>query len=450
MRRLSFLLAGIVGLLIAACEERIDTLEDLQAGGELIILTRNAPTITYVGPFRQQGPEHDLAVAFAESLGLEPRFAFKDTVADLLAGLERGEGHIAAAGLTRTADREARYAFGADYKQVREQVVCHREGPRPATPADLVGINLFAIAESSYIETLSELASEVPGLTWREDTERSTEELLAEVAAGTIACVVADSTIVAINRRYHPELRVAMDLTGDRPLAWIVADHVPVLVPLLDAWFAEIRADGTLRAIDDRYYAFVDLFDPGGAEHFHGRIDDRLPSLRAVLEQAAAETDLPWEVLAAVAYQESHWDPLARSPTGVRGVMMLTRATAKELGVSDRLNPQQSVRGGARYIRHLMDRLPETVVGENRLWIALAAYNIGLGHVWDARKLARQLGHDPETWEGLEQTLPLLSKKQYRHELKYGYARGSGAVAYVRRVRNFADILARKIRAEAT
>ncbi|MDX1657143.1 MAG: transglycosylase SLT domain-containing protein, partial [Candidatus Competibacteraceae bacterium] len=143
------------------------------------------------------------------------------------------------------------------------------------------------------------------------------------------------------------------------------------------------------------------------------------------------------------AYQESHWNPRARSPTGVRGLMMLTLATARPLKVSNRLDPAQSVDGGARYLRHLLERLPAEVVKEDRLWFALAAYNVGLGHVLDARTLARRLGRNPNIWSDLKGVLPLLARRQYHRTLEYGYARGSEPVRYVQRIRDFRDILER-------
>jgi membrane-bound lytic murein transglycosylase F len=450
MRVAVVLFAAFLGFSIAGCDDTIESVDAVRERGEIVFVTRNAPTATYLGPHSGLGPEFELATAFAESLGVEAKFRVAETVSDVFAAMEAGEGDIAAAGLTRTPARSEKFLFGPDYNTVREQLVCRRGGPRPSAPSDLVGLEIAVTADSSYIDTLTTLAKDAQGLTWTEESDVTTEELLEQVAAGAIECVVADSTIVAINQRYHPELQVVMDLSEDRPLAWIIGDHAAVLKPTLDAWFADFEASGKLQTIDDRYYAHVDLFAPGGVLHFHARMEDRLGSLRPLFEDAAREYDLSWQLLAAVAYQESHWDPKAKSPTGVRGVMMLTRATAKELGVKDRLNPEQSIYGGARYIRRLMDRLPDEVIGADRLWIALAAYNIGLGHIWDARKLARKLDFNPDTWAGLEHSLPLLAKKKYYRDLKHGYARGSGAVMYVRRVRNYADILAQQTAAEST
>ena len=185
----------------------------------------------------------------------------------------------------------------------------------------------------------------------------------------------------------------------------------------------------------------IDEFDYVDMRSFVRRIKSRLPALRPLFEQAAQEYDIPWTLLAAQAYQESHWNRRARSPTGVRGIMMLTQRTARELGVKSRLDPEQSIMGGAKYLYRLQKRIPDTVVGQDRWWYALAAYNVGMGHVHDARRLARKLERNPDSWLELRGVLPLLSQKKYYKDLKYGRARGSEPVTYVNKIRSYQNIL---------
>ncbi len=171
------------------------------------------------------------------------------------------------------------------------------------------------------------------------------------------------------------------------------------------------------------------------------RIDQRLPDFRPVFEEAADEYELPADLLAALAYQESHWDPLARSPTGVRGMMMLTQRTAQELGIEDRLDPEQSIRGGARYLRQMHERLDADIPEPDRTYLALASYNIGRGHLLDARRLARELDRDPDRWADMREVLPLLTEERYYRDLRFGYARGYQPVYYVQRIRNYRAVI---------
>ncbi|HQU28002.1 MAG: transglycosylase SLT domain-containing protein [Nitrospira sp.] len=174
---------------------------------------------------------------------------------------------------------------------------------------------------------------------------------------------------------------------------------------------------------------------------FLRHIETRLPYYREEFEQAEKSTGVPWTLLASVAYQESKWNRHAVSPTGVRGLMMLTRSTASDLGIQNRLDPAKSISGGARYLSYLHKRVPSEIRMPDRMFVALAAYNVGFGHMKDARLLAEQLGKDSSKWEDLKEVLPLLSKKEYYQTLPHRYARGWEPVQYVKRIRAYRKIL---------
>ena len=331
--------------------------------------------------------------------------------------------------------------FGPAYLEVTQQVVCRRGGEIPEDVESLVGRQISVIAESSYEERLESLKKDHPDLAWKSVKDEDTEQLLQRVYDEEIDCTVADSNIVTINRRYHPELEVAFDLGEPEEIAWVLAPEWLALSEPMDSWFETMRKSGELTAVHDRYYGHIDQFDYVDVSVFSRRIDERLPRYRPLFEEAAEEVDLPWTLLAAQSYQESHWDPEAKSPTGVRGMMMLSERTASSLDVDDRLDPEQSIFAGARYLDRMLERIPEEVQDDDRLWFALAAYNIGFGHVQDARELARKLGRDGNRWVEMKEVFPLLSKRKYYRDLKYGYARGEASVAYVSRIRDYRDVL---------
>lgn len=437
----------LVGVIIlwslAGCQQSVPG--SVRDGGKLVVLTRNAPTTYYVGRDRPMGFEHDLVTAFAASLGVDAEFKTLPSVASILDAIDRGEGHIAAAGLTRTPQRERTYLFGPDYHMVQQQVVCHRDGPRPRGLLDLPKVKLLVIAESSYEERLQELQDAVPELRWETTADLVTEEILTRVWRKELDCTVADSTIVAINQRYYPELKVAFPLTDPQPLAWILRAGSTDLARALDQWFEEDDQNELLWTIRDRYFGHVKIFDYVDVRSYHRHIRERLPHFRRLFEHAAKTHDFPWTLLAAVAYQESHWKPEAKSPTGVRGIMMLTKPTARALGVSDRLDPVQSINAGAHYLAKQFRRVPGRVQDPDRLWFALAAYNVGMNHLLDAQMLAARLGKDPHVWRDLKTVLPLLAKRQYFETLKYGYARGTEPVRFVRRIRNYHEILEKQL-----
>ncbi len=174
---------------------------------------------------------------------------------------------------------------------------------------------------------------------------------------------------------------------------------------------------------------------------FRRHVAQRLPRYRAFFEKAAKKYKLDWRLLAAMGYQESHWDPKAISPTGVRGIMMLTLKTASDVGVENRLKPQSSIMGGAAYFSDIMRRMPSDINEPDRTWMALAAYNVGMGHLEDARIITQKRGKDPHRWFDVKQSLPLLAKRKWYKKTKHGYARGWEPLQYVENIRSYYDIL---------
>ena len=429
---------------LMACTDR-QRLDRIIKHNELVVVSRNAPTTYYEGRDGTAGLEYDLTQAFAEHLGVKPRYILKDTLSEILAAVESGEADIAAAGLTRTEGRDEHFLFGTTYQVVTQQVVCRRNGNQPDKLEDLEGIELVVPADTSYVERLNYLKRYYPFLTWRVDEQLNTEELLEQVWRKRIDCTIGDSNIVAINRRYYPELSVRFDISEPEILAWVLPKTAEGLQSAIHDWFEKIEDDGTLQKLIDKYYGFIEVFDYVDIRSFKRRIQSRLPKYKKYFQQAAKHYKLDWQLLAAMSYQESHWDPHAKSPTGVRGIMMLTLPTAKEMNVKNRLNPEQSIWGGARYLNKMENRLPESIPEPDRSYMALAAYNVGFGHLMDGRELAQRLNKNPDNWSELAEVLPLLSRKQYYKSLAHGYARGNEPVTYVQRIRDYQDILEKEL-----
>jgi len=426
----------------AAAQAR--SLEAIQASGKLVVLTRNAPTTWYIGrDDRPTGPEYELVEAFADHLGVEAEYVLEDTVDRILESIERGEGDLAAAGLTITRERRERYRFGPPYQPVTQQVVCRRGGPQPEDLRELSELHIEVIANSSYAELLHDLELEgyrTPDWTAVEGV--TTEELLRRVWERRLSCTVADSTIVDINRRYFPELVTPMRLSRPQQLGWVLPRDSDALGAALARWMKAFRDDGQLANLREKYYGHFEKFDYVDTRRMMRRVNERLPRYLDWFREASAEQGVSWTLLAAQGYQESHWNPRAESPTGVRGIMMLTRNTAEALGVENRLDPRQSIYGGARYLARMKDRFVDAVTEPDRTWLALASYNVGRAHMHDAQVLARRRGLSPHHWRDIKQVLPLLAKPQYYRKLKYGYARGWEPVRYVQRIREYHHILA--------
>jgi membrane-bound lytic murein transglycosylase F len=254
---------------------------------------------------------------------------------------------------------------------------------------------------------------------------------------------VADSNIASLNRRYYPDIRMAFPIEEKQVLAWAVKKGQKALLHEINIFFEEMRHRGSFAKIHQKYYGDAEIFDYVDLKKFHRRLETRLPRYREMIRRAAAVHGFDWRLIAAMVYQESHFDPRAQSHTGVRGMMQLTRETARELNITDRLDPEQSVRGGVRYLRRLYDRFQGTQ-DPDRLLMALASYNVGHGHVMDARKLARRQGLNPDSWAALRQVLPLLRYPKFYRQTRHGYCRGTEPVRYVDRIMTYYDILKRE------
>ncbi|MCG6981472.1 MAG: membrane-bound lytic murein transglycosylase MltF [Deltaproteobacteria bacterium] len=418
-----------------------DELETIKNRGTLRVLIRNNATCYYEGPNGFAGFEYDLVRGFANYLGVKVKCVVTDSFNEMIPALLQGKADLIAAGFTVTENRMRRVAFGPPYMEVQQEVVGRRGGPSPSDIGDLIGQPLWVNAGTSYEERLKELKTQYPGLSWLPVSGYETEELLEMVWRGIIPLTIADSNIVAVNRRYYPQLKIRFAIQEGEHLAWAVHPQHNHLLDAIDHWFAQPSTSILLDKLKQHYYGHLKVFDYVDLVKYHRRLRHRLPRYENYFKAAAKKHGLDWKLVAAQSYQESHWDPQAVSFTGVRGIMMLTQETASSLGVESRLDPRQSIDGGARYLALLHERIGNSIPEPDRTYMALAAYNVGWGHLEDARALAKRLDKDPDNWQDVSSTLPLLRQKKYYRSLPHGYARGTEPVRYVNRIKTYYRIL---------
>ena len=360
--------------------------------------------------------------------------------AAVLEAVRRNRAHLAAAGLTVTRPTP-RIAFGPQYRRIRLHIVCRESRSRSSSLSDLVGRSVAVAAQSAHAEALSSARVAEPELRFEAVIGADPLDLLARVARGDLDFTVADSNEFALGHHFHPTLRVAFDLEGPRSLAWALPADQPDLAHAVSGFFARMAANGQLEALFARHERGLQRLDRIDGAAFLRHVAERLPALRLHFEDAAAAIGEDWRLLAAIGYQESHWNPAAQSPTGVRGLMMLTADAAARVGVRDRGDARESILGGARYLVEVRGKIPDRIPEPDRTWLALAAYNTGFGHLEDARILAQRLGRNPDVWRDVRQTLPLLAQEQYYLDAKRGYARGWEPVRFVENIRGYLDLL---------
>ncbi len=395
-------LAIVIGALLTACppapappELPTTVLGQILHDGELRVVTRHSPTTFYTYNDEGRGLDYELVRGFAERLGVELRIETSDRLEETIAAVAGGRAHIGAANLTVTPARSALVDFGPGYHAVEQVLVYRNRAPKPRRIADLVGGTIVVVAGSSHVDVLDKARSEHPQLDWVEDPAVNDEDLVRRVVQGEIDHTVIDLHGFELLRSAYPDVRAAFTVGNAGEMAWALPKDAPELAERVSAYFAEIAATGELAAIVDRYYGTSRYFNYVESQTFTRHLRSRLPRYLPYFKEAERETGVSWRLLAAMAYQESHWDPRAVSPTGVRGVMMVTESTADLVGIGDRDDPRESILGGARYLKRVQKKIPDRIAEPDRLWLAVAAYNVGFGHLEDARIIAQRQGGDP-------------------------------------------------------
>jgi membrane-bound lytic murein transglycosylase F len=444
-----------------------DHLQEIRDTGVLRVLTRNSPTTYFEDRAGPTGFEYELAQQFAAYLGVKLKIETQPNIDGIYENLERGRADLAAAGLAVTASRQQNVWYSPPYMDV-EHIVLTRDTPRDSSRdsardfsrdnaqdktrdnpivANLKNARINIMAGSGGGEILRELKEQTPeltqGLQWSEAKDVETLDLLDQLDAGEIDATVVTTNEYNANRAFYPDLHVAATIGAPTQLAWAVSKDPrnERLLEQLQHFFEKIKSNGELAQLIERYYTKSADNDHYDTATFTDNLERTLPKYRDLIEQVAEDYDIDWRLLAAISYAESEWKPTAVSPTGVRGMMMLTNSTAKEMGVKNRVDPLQSLRGGARYLKGILQELPTAINDADRIWFALAIYNIGNGHVEDARIIASQQGKDPNRWTDVKETLPLLQKSQFYEKTRNGYARGREPVRYVQNVRYYYNLL---------
>jgi membrane-bound lytic murein transglycosylase F len=462
-RRAAPLLASLAigaALLAVGCDRPPPPLPPPEQAGELVVMVRPGPGTYYPGPDGEPaGFDTDLLRLFAAERSLPVRFVTADSTAHLLGAVARGRAHVGAGGLYRPEGTRApdggnpagadgaagRFAaevlWTAGYRAVEPLLIYNAEGFKPAGWKDLAGQTVVYPDASSLEREIAIARSAHPEVDFVAVALPSTAALIAQVSDGKQGYAIVASDVAALARNSYLGYEVAFPVGGRRELGWAVMPTVPALRDELDAFLDRLRRNGTLQRLADRYFTYTRQVPRIDAAVFQERIRTLLPDYRRLFQAAQEETGLEWRLLAAVAYQESQWDPLATSETGVRGIMQITQDTARHLGILDRLDPGESIAAAARYIRDLKDKLPARIGEPDRTWLALAAFNIGLGHLEDARVIAQKQKLNPDQWSDVKKVLPLLALPDYYEQAKNGYARGGMAVAFADRVRAYYDVL---------
>ena len=406
-------------------------LDAIEQTGRLRLLTLNGPATYYLWRGELIGFEYELVKAFADELGVALETVVAPHRAELQPLLEAGRGDLISASVTITdARRDAGLAFSEPYLKVQEVFVSQTPF---AAIGDLAGRRVTVQAGTSFVETLQSLPAE---LGVEISLARATSPALIErVGRGLADVTLADSHVAEIEAAFDASLFIGPRLTPERELGWAVRQDQPQLLAALNRFIRERYRGYEYNVLRNKYFRNERRMRRQRDHRLEG---ERLSPYDDIVQRAADTHGFDWRLLVSQMYQESGFDPSAVSFADARGLMQVLPRTAREVGVAPEqlAQPEQGIVAGARYLAWTRDRFPALPLGE-RHWFALAAYNAGVGHVRDARRLAAAQGWDPARWfDNVEKAMLLLSERRYARQAVHGYVRGSEPVRYVSEIRH--------------
>jgi len=420
-----------------------ETLSRIKKTGTIRMITEVNGNTYHLYKSTPSGFEYEMAKAFADYLDVELEVITPgwNRMFDFL---EQGRGDFIAAGLTITEERKKIFTFSNPYMTVQQKLI-HHNLPYDITDInDLEGKTIHVRRGTAYHTALEEIQRSGVNLEIILHDNTSTDELIRMVADHEIKFTVADTTIALLNRRYHPDIAIGLDISPEQPLGWAIGSNDIKFRETVNKFLEFAKNNGIQEKIHKKYYRNVESFDYLDMKKFHERIETHLPVYRETIKMESEKYGFDWRIIAAVAYQESHFNPWAKSSTGVLGIMQVTLETANEMGITNRLNPEQSLKAGIQYLDKLYQRFEDIEDNHQRLLFTLGSYNIGYGHIRDAQTLAMEMGLEKDRWHNMERTLPLLAKIRHYKNTQHGYARGWEPVHYVKNILTYYDILKKK------
>ena len=425
----------------AGCTPQPSALEQIRARGEIKVVTLNIPTCYYLGAQGTEGLEFEVAREFARQLGVKLLIypvANEEAMQDALAN---GQADIAAAQITADGKWKRVGDAAMPYGRIEQLVVYRHDTPRPRSTLQLESAKMAVRTDSPQEHLLQKMKRTVaPGLQWVE-TAPTAADPLEDVDSGQANYALIDAREYSFAHHLYPNVEVGFTLPESRPVQWVVKLGARDLVTAVNRFFEVFRAAGRLGKLQQRSSGDTRTFAYEESREFQAHMAERLPHYREWFEAASNQSGIDWRLLAAVGYQESKWDPLAASSDGALGVMMLTSDTADAMGIQDRKNPQQSIFAGARYLAEVREKIPDRIPEPDRTWLTVAAYNVGFGHLEDARIITQEKGKNPDSWTDVRDSLPLLAQERWYLKAKRGYARGWEPVQFVDRVQRYLTLL---------
>lgn len=407
----------------------------------LKVALRVNPASYYWRDKKAVGFDYRLLQAFAKKIGMELKVVPVATVAEALERLEQKKVDIAAGALSHFSQAEKKFSVSDSYYQTDQYLIYRLSDTVPKRLNELSLVDVEISANPNHIEVLEAVHPEQKDSGWQLQKNLDSQQLVQMVDLGLVRYTLVEEHELSTVRLFYPYLRTAFKTSAQVSLVWLFDKADSDLRNKANAFFQEMKKNRQLDRLVEAHFGHLGRLSYAEKLTFVGLVERRLGRYKNIFIEAAAEYGLDWQFLACVAYQESHWNPRAVSPTGVKGMMMLTQEVSKRYGISNRYDAYQSIMGGARYLAEIIRQLPSQITEPDRSWMALIAYLVGYGHLNDAFRLTKKRGAKPNFWIDVSASLKLLEKPEWYQQSKHGKPRGGDAITYINNVRNYQYLL---------
>jgi len=426
-------------------------LKEIKNRGTLRAMTTYSATSYFLYRGEPMGYEYELLERFADYLDVELEIIISDNIDSMFYHLKNGEVDLIAHGLTITQERKEEVSF-SDYLYLVNQVLVQRkpenwrkmhwsaiERNLISDPIELIGDTVSVRKNTSYFARIKNLSEEVGGNIYIDTLpgRLSTDEIIQMVVNGEIEYTIADNNIAAINASYYPILDIEVPISFSQRIAWAVDKNSNDLLDSMNEWIGEMKKHSDYYVIYNKYFKNKHDFRRRVKSEFYSINNNRISKYDPLIQQYANELGWDWRLLTSLVYQESRFEPDASSWANAQGLMQIMPATAEDLGINDRSDPEQNLRGGTKYLFQLYGNFEDIPDSIERIKFTMASFNAGLGHVEDARRLAEKLDLNPNIWEDnvAESILKLSYPVGYNDEVvRFGYCRGIEPYIYINQI----------------
>ncbi len=463
IRRTSPVFFIFIFLLFLSCSTKTDEkknatgihiqhdLNAIKKEGKLKVLTTYSSTSYFLYRGETMGYEYELLQRFAKHLGVKFEIHIANNLDEMLDDLNRGEVDLVAHGITITNERKKKVHF-TDYLYLTHQVLVQKKPDNWRKISwsklqkslihdaiELIGDTVSVRKNSSYFQRLQNLSNEMGGTIYIDTLpgNLSTNRIIEMVVDGEIKYTVADNNLASINASYYPVLDISVPLSFSQRMAWAVRPDSPELENAINSWLKEFKKDVDYYVIYNKYFKNEKSFKARERSDYLSLNTNKISKYDDLIKKYAEKIGWDWRLLAALIYQESKFDPKKRSWAGAHGLMQMMPNTAKQMGVKNRHNPEESIKGGTYYLTSIYNKFESVKDSVQRIKFTLAAYNCGPNHIYDAQNLAKEEGVDPTVWD--DNVENIILKLNYRENytkpvVKYGYVRGREPYNYVRQI----------------